>query len=66
MGASREDLALIPSVSAAAGLVAAQLGQAAGAESVVICEREYSSNHFPWRQLVSRIHIYAGIHEMPA
>ena len=54
MGADRADIALIPSVSAAAGLVAAQLGQATGAENVVIGEQEYSSNHFPWRQLTSK------------
>jgi cysteine desulfurase/selenocysteine lyase len=54
MGADRVDIALIPSVSAAAGLVAAQLGQATGAENVVIGEQEYSSNHFPWRQLTTK------------
>jgi cysteine desulfurase / selenocysteine lyase len=51
IGASPEDVALIPSVSSAAGLVAAQLGPASPGENVVIGEREYSSNHFPWRQL---------------
>jgi selenocysteine lyase/cysteine desulfurase len=54
MGADRADIALIPSVSAAAGLVAAQLGRAADAENVVIGEQEYSSNHFPWRQLTGK------------
>jgi hypothetical protein len=54
MGADRADIALIPSVSAAAGLVAAQLGPSKGAENVVIGEQEYSSNHFPWRQLTSK------------
>ncbi len=38
-------------MSSAAGLVAAQLGPAAPGDNVVIGEREYSSNHFPWRQL---------------
>jgi cysteine desulfurase/selenocysteine lyase len=51
LGADRADVALIPSVSSAAGLVAAQFGPAAPGENVVIGEREYSSNHFPWRQL---------------
>jgi cysteine desulfurase/selenocysteine lyase len=51
IGANPADVALIPSVSSAAGLVAAQLGEAAPGENVVIGEREYSSNHFPWRQL---------------
>jgi cysteine desulfurase / selenocysteine lyase len=54
MGASRDDVALIPSVSSAAGLVAAQLDRADAGENVVIGEREYSSNHFPWRQLAAK------------
>jgi cysteine desulfurase / selenocysteine lyase len=54
IGANPADVALIPSVSSAAGLVAAQLGTAAGGENVVIGEREYSSNHFPWRQLARK------------
>ncbi|RXZ48269.1 aminotransferase class V-fold PLP-dependent enzyme [Agromyces binzhouensis] len=53
MGADRSDVALIASVSAAAGLVVAQLASERSAGSnVVIGEREYSSNHFPWRMLV--------------
>ncbi len=51
IGADATDLALIPSVSSAAGLVAAQFGAALRGDNVVIGEREYSSNHFPWRQL---------------
>jgi selenocysteine lyase/cysteine desulfurase len=54
MGADVSDIALIPSVSSAAGLVAAQLGQAHQGDNVVIGQREYSSNHFPWRQLVDK------------
>ncbi len=54
IGADPADLALIPSVSSAAGLVAAQLGVAGAGENVVIGEREYSSNHFPWRQLAHK------------
>jgi cysteine desulfurase/selenocysteine lyase len=53
-GADASDIALIPSVSTAAGLVAAQFGPAARGENVVIGEREYSSNHFPWRQLTAK------------
>jgi cysteine desulfurase/selenocysteine lyase len=48
LGAHHEDIALVPSVSSAAGLVAAQFGQSRGDENVVIGEAEYSSNHFPW------------------
>src|SRR6185437_2465268 len=54
IGAGASDIALIPSVSAAAGLVAAQFGPAGPGENVVIGEREYSSNHFPWRQLTRK------------
>ncbi|HEY3647284.1 MAG TPA: aminotransferase class V-fold PLP-dependent enzyme [Streptosporangiaceae bacterium] len=53
-GADARDIALIPSVSAAAGLVAAQFGPAGPGESIVIGQREYSSNHFPWRQLAGK------------
>jgi len=51
IGADPADVALIASVSAAAGLVASQFGPAAPGQNVVIGEREYSSNHFPWLQL---------------
>jgi cysteine desulfurase / selenocysteine lyase len=54
IGADTADVALIPSVSTAAGLVAAQFGPAELGENVVIGEQEYSSNHFPWRQLVRK------------
>ena len=53
-GADARDIALIPSVSSAAGLVAAQFGPAGPGESIVIGQREYSSNHFPWRQLAGQ------------
>ena len=54
IGADRADVALIASVSAAAGLVAAQFGAGRPGQNVVIGEREYSSNHFPWRQLAHK------------
>src|SRR4029077_7243841 len=54
MGADRSDVALIASVSAAAGLVAAQFGPASRGQNVVIGEREYSSNNFPWRLLATK------------
>lgn len=54
LGVSATHVALIASVSAAAGLVAAQFVGAAAGESLVIGEQEYSSNHFPWRQLAAR------------
>lgn len=54
IGAEPSDIALIASVSAAAGLVAAQFGPARPGQNVVIGEREYSSNHFPWRLLAEK------------
>ena len=54
MGVNKADLALIHSVSAAAGLVAAQLDPATDGQNVVIGAQEYTSNHFPWRQLTSK------------
>ena len=54
LGADASDVALIASVSAAAGLVAAQFGPARAGQNVVIGEREYSSNHFPWRLLAGK------------
>jgi len=54
IGAEAADVALIASVSAAAGLVAAQFEAAGPGQNVVIGEREYSSNHYPWRLLERR------------
>jgi cysteine desulfurase/selenocysteine lyase len=54
IGADRSEIALIASVSAAAGLVAAQFGSANSGQNVVIGEREYRSNHFPWRMLAGK------------
>jgi cysteine desulfurase / selenocysteine lyase len=51
IGADRSDVALIASVSAVAGLVAAQFNPGSRGRNVVIGEREYSSNHYPWRLL---------------
>lgn len=54
IGAAARDVALVASVSAAAGLVAAQFLAARPGENLVIGAQEYSSNHFPWRQLERR------------
>jgi selenocysteine lyase/cysteine desulfurase len=54
IGADRSDVALIASVSSAAGLVAAQFGPGTRGQNVVIGEREYSSNHYPWRLLAKK------------
>ena len=54
IGADPADMAMIASVSAAAGFVAAQFGPAAPGDNVVIGQSEYSSNHFPWRMLAEK------------
>jgi selenocysteine lyase/cysteine desulfurase len=54
VGASAEDVALIPAVSAAAGTVAANMPAAKRGENVVVAEREFSSNFFPWLLLRER------------
>jgi cysteine desulfurase/selenocysteine lyase len=54
IGADRADVALIASVSAAAGMVAAQFAAASRGHNVVVGEREYSSNHYPWRLLAAK------------
>jgi cysteine desulfurase/selenocysteine lyase len=54
IGADADNLALIPALSSAAGLVASQLGPATPGQNVVIGAREYSSNNFPWRQLAAK------------
>lgn len=62
IGAPARDVALVPSVSAAAGLVAAQFTAAGPGENLVIGAQEYSSNHFPWRQLEHRGY---GVRQVP-
>ncbi|MDP3209519.1 MAG: aminotransferase class V-fold PLP-dependent enzyme, partial [Rhodoglobus sp.] len=54
IGADKSDVALISSVSAAAGLVASQFGPASAGQNIVVGEREYSSNLFPWLLLADK------------
>jgi selenocysteine lyase/cysteine desulfurase len=54
IGATADEVALVPSVSAAAGAVAAQLGPAKTGENVVVGAQEFSSNYFPWLLLRDR------------
>jgi selenocysteine lyase/cysteine desulfurase len=54
VGAQPEEIALVPAVSAAAGIVAANLPPAARGESVVVAGHEFSSNYFPWVLLRER------------
>jgi selenocysteine lyase/cysteine desulfurase len=53
VGARLESVALVSAVSVAAGLVAASLPAGSG-DNVVLYEREFRSNLFPWLQLERR------------
>lgn len=54
IGARAEEIAIVPAVSAAAGLVAANLPPAKRGENIVVAETEFSSNYFPWLLLRDR------------
>jgi selenocysteine lyase/cysteine desulfurase len=53
VGARAEDVALLPALSAAAGLVAASLPAGAG-DNVVLCADDFTSILLPWRGLERR------------
>ena len=54
IGAHRDEVAIVPSVSTAAGIVAANLPPGRRGENVVLAENEFSSNYFPWLLLQER------------
>jgi selenocysteine lyase/cysteine desulfurase len=54
VGARPEEVALVPSVSTAAGIVAANLPPAKRGENVVVAQHEFASNYFPWLLLRER------------
>jgi selenocysteine lyase/cysteine desulfurase len=54
VGASPDEIAIVPAVSTAAGLVAASLPTAVPGGNVVVGEAEFSSNYFPWLMLRER------------
>jgi selenocysteine lyase/cysteine desulfurase len=54
IAAHADEVAIVPSVSAAAGIVAANMPNAKPGESVVVAEGEFSSNYFPWVLLRER------------
>ena len=54
VGAQPDEVAIVPAVSVAAGIVAANLPPARRGESVVVAEREFTSNYFPWVLLRER------------
>lgn len=51
IGAQAHEVALVPSVSTAAGTVAAQLGPARPGENILVGEQEFTSNYLPWTLL---------------
>ena len=51
INADHEEIAIVPAVSTAAGMVAAQLGRAKRGENILVADMEFSSNLFPWLSL---------------
>lgn len=54
VNATPDSVALVPYVSTAAGVVAAQFPPARGGENVLVPEHEFSSNYYPWLLLRER------------
>lgn len=54
IGAQPEEVAIVPAVSAAAGMVAANMPAARRGESIVVAATEFSSNYLPWLLLQER------------
>jgi selenocysteine lyase/cysteine desulfurase len=54
VGASAEEVAIVPAVSTGAGIVAANMPPAQRGESIVVAENEFTSNYFPWVLLRER------------
>jgi selenocysteine lyase/cysteine desulfurase len=54
IGASSDEVAIVPALSVAAGIVAANLPAPERGENVVVAENEFSSNYFPWVLLRER------------
>lgn len=54
VGAPADQVAIVPAVSVAAGIVAANLPAARPGENVVVAGHEFTSNYFPWVLLRER------------
>lgn len=54
VGASPAEVAIVPAVSSAAGIIAASMPPAGPGENIVVAESEFSSNYFPWLLLRER------------
>ena len=56
VGARPEEVAIVPAVSTAAGIVAANMPPGKRGENIVVADHEFTSNYFPW--LLLREHGY--------
>lgn len=54
IGAAAAEIAIVPAVSTAAGIVAANLPPARSGENIVVAENEFASNYYPWLLLRER------------
>ncbi|MCG2623643.1 aminotransferase class V-fold PLP-dependent enzyme [Arthrobacter sp. I2-34] len=54
VGATAGEIAIVPAVSTAAGIVAANLPPAKHGENIVVAENEFASNYYPWLLLRER------------
>jgi selenocysteine lyase/cysteine desulfurase len=54
VGARSEEVAIVPAVSTAAGIVAANLPPGKPGENIVVADGEFASNYFPWLLLRER------------
>jgi selenocysteine lyase/cysteine desulfurase len=54
IGAQPDEIAMVPAVSAGAGLIAANMPQARRGENIVVSGGEFASNYFPWVLLRER------------
>lgn len=54
VGARPEEVAIVPALSTAAGIVAANMPEGKRGENIVVADNEFSSNYFPWLLLRER------------
>jgi cysteine desulfurase/selenocysteine lyase len=62
VGARPEEVAIVPAVSSAAGIVAANMPPAKRGENIVVADTEFSSNYFPWLLLRERGYEVRSVH----
>jgi selenocysteine lyase/cysteine desulfurase len=54
VGAHADEVAIVPAVSTAAGIVAANMPLGQAGENILVAADEFSSNYFPWLLLTER------------